>query len=233
MSILDIAADNMVWVDKIQTYHPAWLFFTLFILLGLYAWIRIYYGSIVMHTFESSFSYQVATRLFKDNSVLQKQLDSVLLFFYILCAGLLLYVAEIRFGFEPYGITGALLYLFNLALLLVVLIARVVLIYAAGFFFNSMKIYREYLYNMFIYNKIVGLTALPLLLFVLYTRGLLSEVLLWITIVSISVLLIMRIIRAIIFSFKKDVSIFYMFLYLCALEIAPLALLYRWLEGIL
>ena len=32
---------------------------------------------------------------------------------------------------------------------------------------------------------------------------------------------------------KKDISIFYMFLYLCALEISPLVLLYRWLEGML
>jgi hypothetical protein len=44
---------------------------------------------------------------------------------------------------------------------------------------------------------------------------------------------LMRLVRGAIFSFKKDVLIFYMFLYLCALEIAPLVLLYRWLEGVL
>lgn len=233
MSIADISAESMVWADKIQVYHPAWLFITLFVLLGFYAWIRIYYGSILMQTFQASVSFQVASRMFKDNSVLQKQLDNVLSVFYLLSTGLILYVAEIRFGFEPYGVTGISLFLLNLAFLFLLFVARVVVINMAGFLFDTIRIYQEYLYNMFIYNKLIGLSILPLLLFVVYTNGILQEIFLWIAMAAGLVILIMRLIRAAFFSFKKDVSIFYMFLYLCALEIVPLALLYRWLEGIL
>jgi hypothetical protein len=233
MSIADISAESMVWADKIQAHHPAWLFVTLFALLGFYAWIRIDYGSILMGTIQASFSFQVATRMFKDNSVLQKQLDNVLNIFYLLSTSLILYVGEIHFGFEPYGVTGASLFFLNLAFLLLLFLARVVVINTAGFLFNRIRIYQEYLYNMFIFNKLIGLSILPLLLFVLYTDGILQEIFLWMGMAAILAILIMRLIRGVFFSFKKDVSIFYMFLYLCALEIAPLALLYRWLEGIL
>lgn len=233
MSIADISAESMVWTDKIQVHHSAWLFIALFVLLAFYAWIRVYYGSILMQTIQASVNFQMAARMFKDNSILQKQLDNILYVFYFLSTSLILYVAEIRFGLEPFGATGFSLFFINLVFLVMVFLARVVLINTAGFLFNRIRIYREYLFNMFIFNKLIGLSILPLLLFVVYTKGILQDILQWLTIATFLVLLLMRLLRGFVFSFKKDISIFYMFLYLCALEIAPLALLYRWLEGIL
>ena len=233
MSILLIAAESLKWTEKVQVHQPAWLFLSLLILLACLAGIRIFYGSILMQTLESSVSFQVATRIFADNSGLQKQLDIILNVFYIFTAGIILFIAEIRFGLEPYGLSGVLLYLFNLLLLGALFLARMVLIHATGFLFNKRSIHREYLYNIFIYNKLIGIILLPLLLFVIYTDGILMVVLQWTTVVAVSVILLMRLIRGFVFSLRKGVSIFYMFLYLCALEMAPLILLYRWLEGIL
>jgi magnesium-transporting ATPase (P-type) len=67
----------------------------------------------------------------------------------------------------------------------------------------------------------------------MYTQGIVQQIFTWISFGTLGVILVMRIIRGVAFSFKKDISIFYMFLYLCALELAPLVLLYRWLEGVL
>ena len=67
----------------------------------------------------------------------------------------------------------------------------------------------------------------------LYTRDWLHEAVHWLALLMVAFIVGMRLIRGIIYSFKKDVSVLYMFLYLCALEIVPLILLYRWIEGIL
>ncbi len=233
MSILLIVAESLKWTEKVQVHQPAWLFITLFVLLGFLAGIRIYYGSILMPTLESSVSFQVAARIFKDSSGLQKQQDNILYILYIFSAGLIVYMAEIRFGLEPYGLSGGLLYLFNLALVAALFLGRLVLMNVAGFLFNKTGIFREYLYNTFIFNKIIGILLLPLSLFVFYTNGVLMEVFQWITLGALFLILILGLIRGFIFSFKRGVSIFYMFLYLCALEMAPLILFYRWLEGIL
>jgi hypothetical protein len=224
---------NLEWVPKIQVHHPAWLFLFLFALLAIFAWVRLYYGNILMQTLQSSANYQVAARIFMDNSLLQKQLDNILYIFYFLSTGLMVYVVETRFHLFPYGFSGMKLYLFNLVFLAAIFLARLILFNLAGYLFNRIKIFREYLYNVFIYNKLTGVAVLPLLLFVIYTKGFIQEVFLWAALGTISVIFIMRLIRGIVFSFRKDVSIFYMFLYLCALELAPLALFYRWLEGIL
>lgn len=226
-------AESLVWIEKVHMQQPAWLFISLFLLLGVFAWIRIYYGNILMDTIQASTNFQVTSRMFEDNSLLQNQLDNILYLFYFLSTGLLLYVAENRFNLFPYELTGVKLYLFNLALLAGVFLARVVLLNLAGFLFNRTRIFREYLYNSFIFNKLMGIVILPLLLFLVYTTGIIREVFQWATIITVSAIYMMRIMRGFIFSFKKDVSIFYMFLYLCALEIVPLAILFRWLEGIL
>jgi len=220
-------------VEKTQTHLPAWYFVYLFLLIGLFAWIRMYYGNILTQTVQASTNFQVANKMFKNNSLLQRQLDGVLYLFYFLSMTFLLYYIELRIGLLPYALQGGWLFLFNLALLVALFLGRVVLHNITGLLFNRARIVREYLYNMFIFNKLSGLLALPLMFLLVYTRGILQEVIFWICIFALSGIVVMRLIRAIVFSYRKEVLIFYMFLYLCALEIIPLVLLYRWLEGIL
>ena len=229
----EAAATSLQLVERMQIYQPTWYFIYLFLLLGMFAWIRINYGNILTQTVQAATNYQAASKMFKSNSLLQNQLDGLLYLFYFLSMAFLLYYLELKIGINPYGLQGALLFLFDLALLLGLFIGRVLVYNISGFLFNQVRIVREYLYNMFIYNKLSGLLALPLVFMLVYTRGTLQEILFWLTVFVLSAIIIMRLIRAVLYSYRKDVLIFYMFLYLCALEIAPLILLYRWLEGIL
>jgi len=227
------AQNGAVLIPQMIDFHPAWFFLYLMLLLGFFAWIRVYYGNIYAHTVQASTNFKVATRMFKDKSQLQNQLDNVLYTAYLLSLAYFLFFIEEKLKVVPYNLHGILLYLFNLALLLGLFLARVVVINLLGSLFNQLDLFREYLYHTFIFNKLIGISILPLLLFVLYTTGALQTVFIWVTFSTLGVVIVMRIIRGAEFSFKKDISIFYMFLYLCALELVPLVLLYRWLEGAL
>ena len=218
---------------RIFIIQPIWLFMYLFVLLVFFAWIRLYYRKILTQTVQASTNFQVASRMFQANSQLQNQLDKVLYVLYFLSLAFLLFIAEERMDIIPYDLNGGLLYLFNFTLLVGMFFGRMVLLNLAGFLFNQLKIFKEYLYNTFIFNKLMGLAILPLLLFVVYTTGVLQEVIFWVTLTIATVVILMKVIRGVVFSFKKEISLFYMFLYLCALEIAPLVLLYKWLEGVL
>jgi hypothetical protein len=231
--ITSVAAGNPDWIPRVPVHPPAWLFIFLFVFLGGFAWIRLYYGNIFSRTLQASSNFQVATKMFNDNSLLQRQLDNILYLLYFLSAGYLVYLVETRYRLFPYGITGIRLYFFNLTLLAGLFFGRLLLVNLAGFLFNRIRIFREYLYNTFIFNKLIGVVVLPLLLFAVYTTGSVKEIFNWVTLGVVFVILIMRMIMCVIFSFRKNISIFYMFLYLCALELVPLALLYKWIEGIL
>jgi hypothetical protein len=214
-------------------HQPTWYFIYLFLLAGFFAWIRVYYGNLILQTIQASVNFQVATRMFNDNSLLQNQLDRILYLFYFLSMGFLLYYAESRLGLIPYALEGIRLFLFNMALLAGVFLGRLLMLNAAGFIFNQSRVLREYLYNIFIFNKLTGMAVLPMVFLLVYTRGVLQEVIFWFTLALVCGVFLMRLIRGVVFSYRKEVLIFYMFLYLCALEIAPLVLLYRWLEGVL
>ena len=229
----DFTAAGLQIVEKVQVHQPTWYFIYLVLLIGLFAWIRLYYGNILTQTVQASTNFQVANKMFKNNSLLQNQLDGALYLFYFLSMAFLLYYMELRIGLFPYEMQGGLLFLFNLALLAAIFLGRVVLHNIAGILFNRVRIVREYLYNMFIFNKLSGLVAMPFMFLLVYTKGTLQELIFWTCILVLSSIVVMRLIRAVVFSYRKEILVFYMFLYLCALEIVPLLLLYRWLEGIL
>ena len=221
------------FVEKAQIHEPAWYFIYLFILLGIYAWTSIYYGKVFVQTFQASINLKLTSRLFKSNNLLQTQLDRILYVFYVLSLAFMLYFLELRYEIRPYELQDVLLFLFNVALLALLFLGRMVLHNIAGFLFNQLKIVREYLYHIFLYNKLIGLVALPLMFLMVYTRGLLQELIIWTSYCILLAIFLLRLIRGLVFSYRKDVLNFYMFLYLCALEIAPIVLIYRWLEGIL
>ncbi len=228
-----ILSEGLVLLDMVPIHYPTWVFLYLFTLLAFFAWVMLYYGNIFTQTIQATVNYQVSSRMYKDNSQLQSQLDGSLYVLYFLAVAFLLNFLEIRMDVIPYDLHGALLYLFNLALLVGVFLGRVLLVNVVGILFDRVQILREYQFNAFIFNKVMGMAALLMSLFLLYTTGTVREVVFWTTLVLIALILIMRLIRGIVFSFRKDVSFFYLFLYLCALEIVPLVLLYRWLEDIL
>lgn len=217
-----------------STYHePTWYFIYLFILLAIYAWISIYYSNEFVQTFQASTNFKLTSKMFQNKSQLQNQLDAALYLYYFLSLAFMLYFMELRIDVIPLELQGALLFLFNLGLLVMLFFGRIVIHNIAGFLFNKTRIVREYLYNMFVFNKLSGLVILPMMFLMVYTRGSIQEIVFWAIIFALSGILIMRLIRGAVFSYRKDVLNFYMFLYLCALEIMPLVLLYKWLEGIL
>ena len=230
---ISVSAGGMHIVERMADHPPFWHFLFLFTLLASFAWILRQYGTLLNQTVSASFNFQVSSRMFNDNSQLQIQLDTVLYGFYLLSFSFLLYLLEERNGFRPYGLKGGLLYLFNLGLLSGVLLFRWIIVNMTGFLFGRTRLYREYLYNALIYNKVIGITVIPALIFLAYAGGVLQQIFVWLAIALTMSIYIARIIRGISFSVKKDISILYLILYICALEIVPLLLLYRWLEGIL
>jgi len=232
-NMANVAAGGMEIVEKMQLQQPTWYFIYLFLLIGLFAWISLYYSNILIQTVQASTNFQVANRMFNDSGLLKNQIDVILYLFYLLSMAFLLSYLELKIDRRPYAFQGGLLYLFNFCVLAGIFLSRAILLNLTGIFFNCRKIFREYLHNIFIFNKLSGLVVLPLTFLLVYTRGALQELIFWITIFILFCIVVMRIVRSVVFSYRKDVLVFYMFLYLCALEIAPLLLLYRWLEGVL
>ncbi len=214
-------------------FPELWIFIFIFFDLAAFAWIRLNFGVSFDRTLEAVFNFQTAARMYNDNSQLQRQLDSFLNFYYYLNGAFFLLIIEQYFKVFPLHQEGLLLFLLNFTILATYNVVRTTLVKLTGFLFDHSDRFREYNYHVSNYNKIIGIAVAPFLLFLAYAPDKLKVYLLWILIVVLSSVYILRIIRVLLFSRKRNVFILYMFLYLCALEIVPLLLLFKWTESVI
>jgi len=99
-----------------------------------------------------------------------------------------------------------------------------------GYVFSRLDQINEYLHNVYVYNKILGIVLLPLSFAAFYTPNRITEILLLMTIVFYLFSVIFKIIRGFQIIIKNDVFILYTILYLCTLEILPILIGYKILK---
>ena len=146
---------------------------------------------------------------------------SLCLSFSIISIGIV-YIIEGNFInlFTLYLFIGLFLYHF-----LLLLIVRLF-----GWTFNAKNMADEVIVNLWTYNILSGLLISPFVIAIFFVKSFAVIPLLKIVIFGAILLMIVKIIRWIEILITHRVSILYMILYLCALEIMPLLVLYKMVE---
>jgi len=96
-----------------------------------------------------------------------------------------------------------------------------------GWVFESKHCAREIISNIWAFNAIIGLILSPLVFSLLFVPLSFKEGLTILLFFLLSLYLLCRLIRWVKILFEHSVSILYMILYLCALEILPVIVLYK------
>jgi hypothetical protein len=94
------------------------------------------------------------------------------------------------------------------------------------------EIFREYLIGIYHSYRAGGIVFLLISLILLYTTFLPSEVWFKAGIIMAAILYILRIIRLFLIFMTRHVSILYLILYLCALEILPVVIIAKYVTGL-
>jgi len=84
----------------------------------------------------------------------------------------------------------------------------------------------ESVFNIRLYYKALGLILLP----IVTIHAVLTEtnfITIWVMAALVVIMYIANVIRTIYLGIRKDISIFYLILYLCTLEILPLLLVFK------
>jgi hypothetical protein len=122
------------------------------------------------------------------------------------------------------------------SLLLIPLIIGILMCYAlikrllyrfVGFVFDCQEDTGAYLFHGLISNKVFGLLIAPIIVVIPYIEAQVLPILFNIGIIGFIILYILQIFRGIGIILKNPASLFYLFLYLCALEILPLIIIYH------
>jgi hypothetical protein len=213
------------FVPKIQ-FIQDWSIILFVFLLVVLATIFTTSEKYIAQLFQSLFNPVVANRLYREKVGNMLDVSYRLDFFFLLVTGLFLYHA-INFaqGFSP---DISLLY-FGISLAAVVIyVSLKFLTYRfIGFAFETLIETQEYIFYAKLGNRIMGLILFPIVVALFLIQG--EAALFWLILggIIIKFFSIIGLYRGIRVIAQKVISIYYMILYLCTLEILPLLLLWR------
>ena len=206
--------------------NQGWILGLILILWMIFASVRVRFLQYLSNLFTSLVNFNAATRLFHQRGY--KTMYGALRLDFIFHLVVPLSVYQIATFFKV-DIPGFPPIFFFFALLLVI----------NGYFFTKILLYRvagsivmlkdqteESVFNIKLYYKALGICLLP----IVTIHAIIPEtniITIWIMAALVVIMYISTAIRSIYLGNRKDISIFYLILYLCTLEILPLLLIFK------
>lgn len=199
-------------------------------ILLLLAYIKIFYSKNITSLFRGGIFYFIAGRLTQENSLLWNRLFLLLdsLFFIVIPFGFSLAMQHLEF--IPKGYTTFHVFLFSFAILLIFRIFRYISIKAIGLISNRFKDLNHLYFNILLYTRIASILLAPVVVLLAYANKSLTFTLLVFSAVVLGLAIVYRTLRTLQVFIGKGFSLFYLILYLCALEIIPILILAKVFE---
>ena len=207
-----------------STGYPSSITVFLMCGLALLAFIKYHFGKNLSGTFHSFFSYRHSGRMFEERRESDKQAAFLSNILFMLITGIFVSLVLPFFGASPLWESYTLSILFfSLATGLLYLL-KAGIWRTLGVIFMVQSFAETYIYNMYLYNRNIGLFIFPLVALIPYTNGDITPYIVYSIIVIIVLSYILKLWRIFEIIRTQNVSIFYFILYLCTLEILPLLL---------
>jgi hypothetical protein len=195
-----------------------WVTFVLFICLLLLAWVKAAYPKKLPLLVREVFTGELPI---KEKSITP---PAVVLFIVFICCLTILILRILPFFLKkPIENFGEEFFIIGLFLLLFY-VGKTVLLLLLGVIFDVQSYAWEYITEVYISAHFFGVLLLPLVAIMVYAYGIDHKVLGEIILLVLGLLLVYRTIKMFILMTNKGLKVMYLFLYICALEIVPLAL---------
>ncbi len=203
-----------------------WILVIILILWMIFASVRVGFVKYLGQLIESLVNFNTASRLYHERGY--KTMYGALRLDFIFHAILPLSVFQIA-RYYNILLPGYPESVFFLALLLIIngyLFTKILLFRLSGSVMMLKAQTEESVFNIKLYYKALGIFMLP----VVTIHGISTDshfITIWVMTGLIIIMYIAAVVRSIYLGIRKDVSIFYLILYLCTLEILPLLLIFK------
>ncbi|MEO5570580.1 MAG: DUF4271 domain-containing protein [Bacteroidia bacterium] len=207
---------------------PDWFTIALFITVGYFTWLKIKNSKIVQQLFAAFFNNSVTNQIVRDENILVQKASVLLSLVFYLTAALLLYEVSIYFNWE-YKLIGKGIVRFIIFVLFIASAYsfKMVFLKMMSIVFRMDKAVSTYIFNIFLINNIMGMALIPLVMIIAFFP-MATDFFIWMAIGMLLASFIYRLFRGIIiWTSMPRFSLYYLILYLCALEIAPLLIIFK------
>jgi hypothetical protein len=202
-----------------------WITILLMICLFIFAWIQTFYSKRFSQIFRAAAQPHFVNQLEREGNLFKERITLGLGFIYYGVLSVFIYQLFNSVGLIPSGMNNigftALIFgsLFTFQML------KSLIVYSSGIVFETRESARSHQLNILIFNHITGVTLFPFTIMALYWE---SPVFLYIGGLSALIITLYGFFRSILTGLNnKNYNLFYLFLYLCTLEILPVLVLLK------
>ncbi len=202
-----------------------WTIWPSILILLLLAYIKVFYSKSISSLFRGGIFHIIASRLTKENSLLWSRLFILLdsLFFITIPLGISLTMDH--FELIPENLSSFKIFFLSLTVLLAFRVFRFISNKVIGIISNKQKELNDLYFNTLLYTRIISVLLAPIVVLLVYINRSLTTTLLIVSAGLVVIAVVYRTLRTLQVFINKGFSLFYLILYLCALEIIPILLL--------
>ena len=221
--------DNNIIDNKNEfgSIYTDWLLFLLVFSTIILGWIRVFYNKYLRDIIQAGHNNQWSKRVLEEKNAVLQRVSFFLNIAFVLNFSIFLFLTLNYYEIHFLNLYGYMQFVFILGSIIAVYIVKFIYLKIFGFIILEYKAINEYIHNVFLYNKIVGLVFFPIIWFIPFIDSEYSKYFIYVGLLAFVLAFLFRIVRGIINCIKINVSIFYIILYLCALEILPVLIIYR------
>jgi hypothetical protein len=160
---------------------------------------------------------------------LQSTLTNLISFFNI---ALFAYCAALYFDFISFGISRFMVWLIAFGIIVIAVTLRHIICFILGRASGEKEAFDEYLLTIYQSYRFTAIILFILVILLVYSSFLPTKLLILTGFIAIAIFYSMRIIRLFMIFIKRNISILYLILYLCALEFLPVVISVKYFTGL-
>jgi hypothetical protein len=215
-----------------RAVHDDWIIFIILFAAFLFIFIRKSSDS-VLHRVERYFLFKGINDPSARDTAGLFTLDSTLknlISFFIL--GLFGYNAAVYRNLIPVSQSGILIWIISVLIIVAAVTSRHLVCLLTGAITREREVFMEYINSIYQFYRFSALLIFIVIILMSYTTIFNLERLFTTGIIIIAILYLIRVMRLFIIFINKNISLFYLILYLCALEILPILIFVKYISGL-
>lgn len=210
-----------------------WIFYLFCGVLLLLSFLRLSFHKFFTDLFKVFFNTSMRQKQIREQ-LSQSPLPSLLLnIFFFITGGIFIYFWMQHQGYEP-NRPIFISVLICIGLLAAIYVGKFVFLGLAGWMFDKKSASENYLFTVFMVNKMAGLFLLPMDILMAYSDKGGREVVITLTLIGLFILIVVRMIRGFqSVSSSLRINPLHFFMYVVAFEVIPVLLVYKVLLAII
>ena len=216
-----------------KPFQGDWIIIILLITSFLFSLLRTSLRSILPHTNRFFLLRGINDPASRDINALFHWRSTLLNLISFISLGLFAFCASAWYDFIPEGISGFLFWLISFAFFIIIVTLRHLVCTVTGNISQESEAFDEYLVGVYHSYRISAFVLLGLVILLVYTVILPPGIFFTSGLIVLMIMYLLRVSRLFLIFLRRDISIFYLILYLCVLEVLPVLISLKYFTGLI